>query len=152
VSDGDGSLEQLGALVDVLGNVALEVRRPTMTVKPGDRILMGKFTGSDIQIRSKKDDIPEELTILREDEVLAVLEAEEGDELDETVENPQAVAAAAGREVVDAEAPNEEDLDEQDLAALEDALGLPQEVVGPPPDEPEPEEETPARPKIEDGE
>ena len=44
-------------------------RRVPIDVKVGDRILFGKYTGSDINI----DD--QEYLILREDEVLGVLEA-----------------------------------------------------------------------------
>ncbi|MGK2859004.1 MAG: co-chaperone GroES [Thermoanaerobaculia bacterium] len=43
-------------------------QRIKLDVKPGDRILIGKYSGSDIKL----DDV--EYTILREDEVLAVIE------------------------------------------------------------------------------
>ena len=39
-----------------------------LEVKPGDRILFGKYSGSEIKIEG------EEYLILREDEILAVLE------------------------------------------------------------------------------
>jgi chaperonin GroES len=39
-----------------------------MDVKKGDRILIGKYSGSEIKIDN------EELVIVREDEILAVLE------------------------------------------------------------------------------
>ena len=42
--------------------------RVALDVKPGDRILFGKYTGSDIKIDG------EEYLILREDEILGVLE------------------------------------------------------------------------------
>lgn len=42
-------------------------QRASMDVKPGDRILFGKYTGSDIKIDGQ------EYLILREDEILAVL-------------------------------------------------------------------------------
>jgi chaperonin GroES len=42
--------------------------RVALDVKPGDRILFGKYTGSDIKIEG------EEYLILREDEILGVLE------------------------------------------------------------------------------
>ena len=42
-------------------------QRASMDVKPGDRILFGKYTGSDITIDGQ------EYLILREDEILAVL-------------------------------------------------------------------------------
>ena len=42
--------------------------RSPMDVKAGDRVLIGKYSGSDIKIDG------EELVILREDEVLAVVE------------------------------------------------------------------------------
>ena len=50
-----------GKLLDSGERVALEV-------KPGDRILFGKYTGSDIKIEGQ------EYLILREDEILGVLE------------------------------------------------------------------------------
>ena len=50
-----------GKLLDSGERVALEV-------KPGDRILFGKYSGSDIKIDG------EEYLILREDEILGVLE------------------------------------------------------------------------------
>ncbi len=50
------------------GKVNDEGKRAPMDVKKGDRILIGKYSGSDIKI----DD--EELVIVREDEILAVLE------------------------------------------------------------------------------
>jgi len=43
-------------------------KRSPIDVKPGDRILIGKYSGSEIKI----DD--EDFVILREDEILAVLE------------------------------------------------------------------------------
>jgi chaperonin GroES len=42
--------------------------RVALDVKPGDRILFGKYTGSDIKIEG------EEYLILREDDILGVLE------------------------------------------------------------------------------
>jgi len=42
--------------------------RVACDVKPGDRILFGKYSGSDIKIEG------DEYLILREDEILAVLE------------------------------------------------------------------------------
>ena len=42
--------------------------RVPVDVKPGDRILFGKYSGSDIKIAG------EELLIVREDEILGVLE------------------------------------------------------------------------------
>jgi chaperonin GroES len=42
--------------------------RLSMTVKAGDRVLIGKYAGTDIKL----DD--EDHTILREDEILAVIE------------------------------------------------------------------------------
>jgi chaperonin GroES len=50
-----------GKLLDTGERVALDV-------KPGDRILFGKYSGSDIKIDG------EEYLILREDEILGVLE------------------------------------------------------------------------------
>jgi chaperonin GroES len=50
-----------GKLLDSGERVALEV-------KPGDRILFGKYSGSDIKIEG------EEYLILKEDEILGVLE------------------------------------------------------------------------------
>jgi chaperonin GroES len=54
VSVGDGKLDDNG-------------KRIPMTVKAGDRVLIGKYTGQDIKI----DD--EEHTIVREDEILAII-------------------------------------------------------------------------------
>jgi len=45
-----------------------EGKRVPMTVKAGDRILIGKYTGQDIKI----DDV--EYTIVREDEILAIVQ------------------------------------------------------------------------------
>jgi chaperonin GroES len=42
--------------------------RATVEVKPGDKILFGKYSGSDIKVGQ------EEYLILREDEILAVLD------------------------------------------------------------------------------
>ena len=42
--------------------------RATMDVKPGDRILFGKYSGAEIKIEGT------EYLILKEDEILAVLE------------------------------------------------------------------------------
>ena len=50
------------------GKVNDDGKRSPMDVKKGDRILIGKYSGSEIKI----DD--EEYTILREDEILAVVE------------------------------------------------------------------------------
>jgi len=55
VSVGDGKIDEDG-------------KRIPMTVKKGDRILIGKYSGTDIKI----DD--EEYTIVREDEILAIIE------------------------------------------------------------------------------
>ena len=52
---GDGKLDDNG-------------KRLPMTVKKGDRVLIGKYTGQDIKIND------EELTIVREDEILAIIE------------------------------------------------------------------------------
>ena len=50
------------------GKLNDEGKRAPMDVKKGDRVLIGKYSGSDIKI----DD--EELVIVREDEILAVLD------------------------------------------------------------------------------
>jgi chaperonin GroES len=55
VSVGEGKLDDNG-------------KRIPMTVKAGDRVLIGKYSGQDIKI----DDI--EHTIVREDEILGVIE------------------------------------------------------------------------------
>jgi chaperonin GroES len=55
VSVGDGKIDEDG-------------KRVPMTVKKGDRVLIGKYSGTDIKI----DD--EEYTIVREDEILAIIE------------------------------------------------------------------------------
>jgi chaperonin GroES len=49
------------------GKINDEGKRAPMDVKEGDRILMGKYSGSEIRI----DD--EDFVILREDEILAVV-------------------------------------------------------------------------------
>ena len=58
------------AEVKAVGNGKLleSGERVALDVKPGDRILFGKYTGSDIKING------EEYLILREDEILGVLE------------------------------------------------------------------------------
>ena len=55
VSVGDGKLNENG-------------KRLPMTVKAGDTVLIGKYTGQDIKIND------EEHTIVREDEILAIIE------------------------------------------------------------------------------
>jgi chaperonin GroES len=55
VSVGDGKFDDEG-------------KRLPMTVKAGDRVLIGKYTGQDIKI----DDV--EYTIVREDEILAIVQ------------------------------------------------------------------------------
>ncbi|MGD2115526.1 MAG: co-chaperone GroES [Acidobacteriota bacterium] len=50
------------------GKLNEEGNRSPMDVKKGDRILMGKYSGSEVKIES------EDYVILREDEILAVLE------------------------------------------------------------------------------
>jgi len=55
VSVGDGKLDEDG-------------KRMPMSVKKGDRVLIGKYSGTDIKI----DD--DEYTIVREDEILAIIE------------------------------------------------------------------------------
>jgi chaperonin GroES len=55
VAVGDGKFDEAG-------------KRIPMTVKSGDRILIGKYSGQDIKI----DDV--EHTILREDEILGIVE------------------------------------------------------------------------------
>ena len=55
VAVGDGKLDDDG-------------KRIAMTVKAGDRVLIGKYTGQDIKI----DEV--EHTIVREDEILAIIQ------------------------------------------------------------------------------
>jgi len=55
VAVGDGKLDEDG-------------KRLPMTVKAGDRVLIGKYSGTDIKIND------EEHTIVREDEILAIIE------------------------------------------------------------------------------
>ncbi|MEM7052786.1 MAG: co-chaperone GroES [Acidobacteriota bacterium] len=50
------------------GKVTDEGKRSPMDVKAGDRILIGKYSGSEIKIED------EDYVILREDEILAVVE------------------------------------------------------------------------------
>jgi chaperonin GroES len=54
VAVGDGKLDDNG-------------QRIAMSVKAGDRVLIGKYTGQDIKIND------EEHTIVREDEILAII-------------------------------------------------------------------------------
>ena len=51
------------------GKVLEDGSRSKMDVKAGDRILIGKYSGSEIKVKDH------EYVILREDEVLAVIEA-----------------------------------------------------------------------------
>ena len=53
---------------DLRGNRADDGKLIPLDVKPGDRILFGKYSGSDIKMDG------EEFMIMREDEVLGVLE------------------------------------------------------------------------------
>jgi chaperonin GroES len=55
VAVGDGKLDEDG-------------KRLPMTVKAGDRVLIGKYSGTDIKLND------EEHTIVREDEILAIIE------------------------------------------------------------------------------
>jgi chaperonin GroES len=50
------------------GKINDDGKRAPMDVKKGDRVLIGKYSGSDIKIDE------EELVIVREDEILAVLD------------------------------------------------------------------------------
>jgi chaperonin GroES len=50
------------------GKINDDGKRSPMDVKKGDRVLIGKYSGSDIKIDE------EELVILREDEILAVVD------------------------------------------------------------------------------
>jgi chaperonin GroES len=60
---------QEGVVVAVGNGKILETgKRLEMSVKAGDRILFGKYTGSEVKLDG------EELLILREDEVLAITE------------------------------------------------------------------------------
>ena len=52
------------------GKLGDDSKRAPMDVKEGDRILMGKYSGSEIKIDGQ------ELLIMREDEVLGVLDAQ----------------------------------------------------------------------------
>jgi chaperonin GroES len=49
------------------GKVLKNGQRTTMEVQPGDRILLGKYSGSEVKIDGQ------EYLILREDEILAIL-------------------------------------------------------------------------------
>ena len=51
------------------GKINDDGKRAPMDVKAGDRVLIGKYSGSEIKIED------EELVIVREDEILAVLDA-----------------------------------------------------------------------------
>src|SRR5438034_11753605 len=60
---------QEGVVVAVGNGKLLENgKRLEMSVKPGDHILLGKYTGTEVKLQG------EELLILREDEVLAITE------------------------------------------------------------------------------
>jgi len=60
---------QQGEVIAVGNGKLLENgERVPLDVKPGDRILFGKYAGSDVKING------EEYLILREDEILAVLD------------------------------------------------------------------------------
>lgn len=50
------------------GKINDDGKRSPMDVKKGDRVLIGKYSGSEIKIED------EELVIVREDEILAVLD------------------------------------------------------------------------------
>jgi len=50
-----------------LGKYREDGSRQTLDVKPGDRILFGKYTSSEIQVGG------EELLIMREDEILGII-------------------------------------------------------------------------------
>jgi len=50
------------------GKIGEDGKRAPMDVKPGDRVLIGKYSGSEVKIGD------DELVILREDEVLAVIQ------------------------------------------------------------------------------
>jgi len=58
------------ARVEAVGNGKLleSGERGSMDVKPGDRILFGKYSGSEIKVEGR------EFLILKEDEILGVLE------------------------------------------------------------------------------
>jgi chaperonin GroES len=61
---------QQGEVVAVGGGKLMEGgERAAVEVKPGDRILFGKYSGAEIKVGS------DEYLILREDEILAVLDA-----------------------------------------------------------------------------
>jgi chaperonin GroES len=49
------------------GNIMADGKRAPMDVKPGDRVLIGKYAGTEIKIED------EEYVIMREEEILAVL-------------------------------------------------------------------------------
>ena len=58
------------AMVEAVGSGKMleDGKRATIDVKPGDRILFGKYSGAEIKIEGQ------EYLILREDEILAILE------------------------------------------------------------------------------
>ena len=51
------------------GKIGDDGSRAPMDVKAGDRVLIGKYSGSEIKVAD------EEMVILREDEILAVIES-----------------------------------------------------------------------------
>ncbi len=58
------------AMVEAVGSgkILEDGKRTPVDVKPGDRILFGKYSGAEIKIEGQ------EYLILREDEILAILE------------------------------------------------------------------------------
>ena len=67
--DGDGDLDAFLVQGTMLGPGKLQDdgKRQPMDVKSGDRVLVGKYSGSEIKIDN------DEFVILREDEILAVV-------------------------------------------------------------------------------
>jgi len=63
--DAPGAYEADGG--EGVGSWVVHVQRPAMLVKPGDKVLIGKYSGSEVELNGKT------LFILREDEILAIV-------------------------------------------------------------------------------
>jgi chaperonin GroES len=63
----------------------VEVMRPTMQVKAGDYVLFGKYSGATVKLDNR------DVFMLREDEILAVVEGYEPPSEEETREQPELV-------------------------------------------------------------
>jgi chaperonin GroES len=74
VFPGYSTLPEGSPTVGVRPSYVVEYQRPAMVVKVGDHVIFGKYSGSEVQLDGH------EVFILREDEVLAIVEVEAGDD------------------------------------------------------------------------